>query len=93
MKLSFPPTPPEYHAYLLELGFPAMVDGTRVRCAITAEALEDHFGAASMREADLVAAFDAHRPAIEAAAARLLEATGGEPVVLHSGYFRMYKDA
>lgn len=50
-------------------------------------------GAASLREADLVAAFATHRRAIETAAAALLEATGGKPVLLHSGYFRMYGGA
>lgn len=90
MKVSFPATPPRYNADDLELTFAATADGTPIDCVITAEALEDHFGAASPREPDLVAAFDAHRPAIEAAAVRLIEATGGQPVVLHSGFFRMY---
>ncbi|WP_245747078.1 DUF1488 family protein [Paraburkholderia lycopersici] len=59
-------------------------------CAITAEALEDHFGARSAREPDLRRAFHRHRQAIEAAAARLVEETDGTPVILHSGYLRMY---
>lgn len=93
MKISFPGMRPQYHAGRMELTFPAMMDGVQIRCAITAEALEDHFGAASPREPDLVAAFDAHRPAIEAAAARMIEATGARAIVLHSGFFRMYDGA
>ena len=90
MNIAFPAERPAYHADRPELTFDAVVDGARVGCAITAEALKDHFGAASLREPDLVSAFDAHRAAIEAAAARMLEETRGQPVVLHSGFFRLY---
>jgi len=93
MNVSFPGIRPQYHAGRLQLTFPATADGAQIRCAITAEALEDHFGAASSREPDLIAAFDANRPAIEAAAARLIEETGAHAVVLHSGFFRMYDGA
>jgi hypothetical protein len=93
MKISFPAMRPLYDAGQLELTFPATVDDAPIQCAITAEALEDHFGAVSPREPDLVAAFDAHRPAIEAAATRLIGATGARAVVLHSGFFRMYDGA
>lgn len=92
MKIDFPDQPPAYDADQPALLFMAQVDGVPVRCAITAEALEDHFGAASMRDADLIGAYRAHRHAIETAAARMLASTGGQPVVLHSGYFRMYGD-
>lgn len=50
------------------VAFPVLVDGAEAECEISAEALEDHFGATSMRGADLVAAFDAHRTEIEAVA-------------------------
>ena len=68
MQIQFPNEAPEYSGRELTLAFPAMVDGQRVECMITAEALEDHFGAASPRLEDMIVAFDAHRPRIEAAA-------------------------
>jgi hypothetical protein len=49
-------------------------------------------GAPSLRETDLLDAFLAHRAAIEKAAARMIEATNSDAVMLHSGYFRMYGD-
>ncbi|EIP86965.1 hypothetical protein A33K_16568 [Burkholderia humptydooensis MSMB43] len=89
MKISFPlDPPPEYCARDLVVAFPALVDGEYVQCAITAEALEDHFGAASLKEDDLLAAFDLHRGKIEHAARRMLDEIGGKPVLLHSGFFR-----
>jgi hypothetical protein len=90
MNISFPEGPFGYDAEELALTFPAVVDSVAVQCAITAEALEDHFGAASAREPDLLQAFFANRVAIQKAAARLIEETGGSPVTLHSGYLRMY---
>ncbi|MFA8359046.1 DUF1488 domain-containing protein [Burkholderia ubonensis] len=90
MQISFPVEQPAYCGPDLLLAFPALVEGGRVRCAITAEALEDHFGAASPREQDLADAFSRHRPVIERAARDMLEAVGGRPVLLHSGVFRFY---
>ncbi|KVP23285.1 hypothetical protein WK92_00835 [Burkholderia ubonensis] len=90
MRISYPADPPAYCGPDLVLTFPAFVEGGRVRCAITAEALEDHFGAASPREQDLADAFARHRPVIERAARDMLEAIGGRPVLLHSGVFRFY---
>jgi hypothetical protein len=84
----FPRERPEYCGPDPVLAFPAVVNGERIRCAITAEALEDHFSAASLREDDLIGAFNAHRQAIEHAARRMLGELGGKPVLLHSGYFR-----
>jgi hypothetical protein len=88
MKIHFPQECPEYCARDLVVAFPAEVDGIRVQCAITAEALEDHFGAASLREDDLIAAFDSNRHPIEQAARQMLNEIGGKPMLLHSGYFR-----
>jgi hypothetical protein len=88
MHISFPPSPPEYCARDLVLAFPALVDDRPVQCAITAEALEDHFGARSLREEDLAHAFTAHRFKIELAAQRMLNELGAKPVLLHSGFFR-----
>ncbi|CAG9241026.1 MULTISPECIES: DUF1488 domain-containing protein [Burkholderia] len=89
MQIAFPPEPPEYCARDLVVAFSALVDGRCVQCAITAEALEDHFGAPSLLERDLLHAFEAHRSAIEAMARRMLDEIGGRPVLLHSGHFRM----
>jgi len=88
MQISFPFCRPDYCARDLVLTFPAHVDHQPVQCAITAEALEDHFGARSLREEDLIDAFTAHRHDIEVAARRMLNEVGGNPVLLHSGYFR-----
>ena len=93
MNITFPEQSPHYDANRLVLTFPAMAGAMTVECAITAEALEDHVGAASLREADLRGAFLAHRAAIERAAARLIEATQSDAITLHSGYFRMYRDS
>jgi DICT domain-containing protein len=91
MHISFPHDVPAYRARDLVVAFTAFVDSKAVQCAITAEALEDHFGAASLREPDLVEAFVAHRFEIEQAADRMLHEVGGNPVLLHSGYFRFYE--
>ncbi|KVD97486.1 hypothetical protein WI90_31115 [Burkholderia ubonensis] len=88
MQISFPAEKPEYCAPDLVLAFPAIVEGGRVQCAITAEALEDHLGAASPREQDLADAFARNRPVIESAARRMLKEVGGRPILLHSGFFR-----
>jgi hypothetical protein len=90
MKISFPRTAPGFDSESFTLVFPAEVDSTRIECGITAEALEDHFGARSISEPDLVKAFRAHRGVIEEAAVVLIEAAHGAPVVLHSGVFRVY---
>ncbi|CAM2195229.1 DUF1488 domain-containing protein [Paraburkholderia sp. A1RI_3L] len=91
MQIIFPKEPPEYCGPELTLAFAAMVDGERLECVITAEALEDHFGAESTRAEDMLGAFDAHRERIEAAARRLLSETRGRCAVLRSGYVRFYE--
>ncbi|WP_153102025.1 DUF1488 domain-containing protein [Paraburkholderia hayleyella] len=91
MQIIFPNESPEYSGRELTLAFAAMVNGERVKCAITAEALEDHFGAASPRAEDMLGAFDQHRPRIEAAARRLLSETRAQCLTLRSGYVRFYK--
>lgn len=88
MKILFPLERPVFCARELCLAFPAEVDGTRVRCAITAEALEDHFDALSARADDLISAFDMRRHSIEEAARNLLIKLGPKAVTMHSGYFR-----
>jgi len=89
MEISFPRLAPQYDAQCYTLVFPVHVDGKRIECGITAEALEDHFGAQSIRESDLVEAFCGHRSAIEKTATALIQATHGAPVLLHSGVFRV----
>ncbi|ANH76931.1 DUF1488 domain-containing protein [Ralstonia insidiosa] len=66
----------------------ASVDGNNATYAITAEALEDHFGARSCRSEDLVQAFSGHRNDIEAVARAMFEMTGSKQITLHSGHFR-----
>lgn len=83
-----PDESPEYCARDLVVAFPAEADGVPVQCAITAEALEDHFGAASLREEDLLAAFESNRRHIRQSATNLLEEIGPKPVLMHSEYFR-----
>ncbi|AXF25622.1 DUF1488 domain-containing protein [Burkholderia pyrrocinia] len=79
--------PPEFDGAALQLRFTVDVDGQPETWAITAEALEDHFGAPSALEADLREAFERGRARIETACAEALaDGTGG--LVLHSGYFR-----
>ncbi|WP_028205821.1 DUF1488 family protein [Paraburkholderia nodosa] len=90
MNISFPEGPVGYDTEEFALTFVAVADSVAVDCAITAEALEDRFGARSLREPDLRQAFQRNRAAIESAAARLIEETDGKPVMLHSGYLRMY---
>lgn len=88
MQISFPLVPPEYCARDFVLAFPAIVEHQCVQCAVTAEALQDYFGAASLCEEDLIKTFNDHRTAIERVAQRMLKEVGGKPILLHSGFFR-----
>ena len=85
MQISFPNEAPEYSGRELKVAFPALVNGELIWCSITAEALEDHYGAASTRLEDMVGAFGAHRTRIEEAARRLLAETDCQCVTLRSG--------
>lgn len=67
MEIEFPNKPAVYTPNTT-VAFLALVDGVEVICEISAEALEDHFGATSMHGVDLVAAFEARRAGIEAVA-------------------------
>ncbi|QTD94489.1 DUF1488 domain-containing protein [Burkholderia anthina] len=84
--------PPEFDGAALQLRFVVDVDGEPQTCAITVEALEDHFGARSALEADLRDAFERGRARIEAACADML-ADGKGGAELHSGYFRVRDSA
>jgi hypothetical protein len=88
MRVTFLPDGPEYRAGNLTVGFAARIDGENIDCAISAEALEDHFGAASLSASDLIGAFTRHRAAIENAAADLLTVMPTKRLLLRSGYFR-----
>jgi hypothetical protein len=65
------------------------VESTTDGCAITAEALEDHFGAHCALESALMAAFDNGRNPIRSVYAEAIDQNGGKGVVLHSGLFRV----
>ncbi|MGN6665622.1 MAG: DUF1488 domain-containing protein, partial [Trinickia sp.] len=54
MQISFPNEAPEYSGRELKVAFPALVNGELIWCSVTAEALQDHYGAASSRLEDMV---------------------------------------
>lgn len=87
MIIRFPADAPLYRDANLTVVFPALVDGARVPCAISVEALEDHFGALPANREAWMQAFDAGRPRIEAVARAHLELSNGTPVLLKSGHF------
>jgi len=87
-QIDFPDTSPAYCPAGLGLQCDARFDGTPATYKVTAEALEDHFGARSYLYEDLAKAFHAHRNAIEGVARSLFEVTGARSIVLHSGHFR-----
>jgi hypothetical protein len=82
-------SPPLYDGVDLAIHFTALVDGRPVVCSISVEALEDHFGAASPREEDLVPAFGHGLARIRSVCAEALDSNGGKSVVLRSGLFRV----
>ena len=87
MRITFPDDNPDFNGSSLTVQFMAQVDGEPVVCAITAEALEDHFGAYSEDLEGWMRAFDAGRPHIEAVAREHLQISNGTPVLLKSGHF------
>ena len=87
MEIRFPADAPAYRDSNLTVVFPALVDGEPVPCAISVEALEDHFGAYSENLEGWMRAFDAGRPRIEAVAREHLQISNGTPVLLKSGHF------
>ena len=89
MHITFPDDQPVFDGANLTVRFAARVNGAPVECTITAEALEDHFGADSALESALMAAFDNGRNRIRSVCAEALGQNGGKSVVLHSGLFRM----
>lgn len=89
MHIKFADQPPIYDGDDFALHFTALVDARPVVCSISAEALEDHFGAASAREDDLLQAFEQGRARIRSVCAEALDSSGGQSVVLRSGLFRV----
>src|SRR5258706_554667 len=87
MEIGFLADEPAYRDSNLTLVFPALVDGEPVPCAISVEALEDHFGAESHDSEGWRRAFDAGRAHIEAVAREHLRISNGTPVLLKSGHF------
>jgi hypothetical protein len=89
MHITFIDESPVYDGDDLALHFTALVDGEPVVCSISAEALEDHFGATSAREDDVLPAFKRGAARIRSVCAEALDDNGGQPVVLRSGLFRI----
>ncbi|WP_109481983.1 DUF1488 domain-containing protein [Paraburkholderia sp. C35] len=89
MHITFPDDAPAFDGSSLTVSFMARVDGEPVVCAISAEALEDHFGADSPLEDALIDAYERGRARIRAVCAEALDQNRGESVILHSGLFRV----
>ncbi|MFM0281077.1 DUF1488 domain-containing protein [Paraburkholderia sediminicola] len=89
MPITFSDDEPVFDGTNLTVRFMASVDGEAVVRAITAEALEDHFGADSALESALMAAFEKGRNRIRSVCAEALDRNDGDGVVLHSGLFRV----
>ncbi|MCY0387636.1 DUF1488 domain-containing protein [Robbsia sp. Bb-Pol-6] len=88
MEIFFPEEAPEFSGTPPEIRFTVLVDGEEVVCAISAEALSDHFDAAGPFEEAMLAAFHAGRHKIFSVCRAALERSAGHPVILRSGIFR-----
>ncbi|HXZ10551.1 MAG TPA: DUF1488 domain-containing protein [Paraburkholderia sp.] len=89
MTITFPDETPQFDGANLTLRFTAAVDGELVVCYITAEALQDHFGADSALEDALLDAFERGRARIRSVCAEALDLNRGGSVMLRSGLFRV----
>ncbi|MEJ2769170.1 DUF1488 domain-containing protein [Mycetohabitans sp. B46] len=87
--ITFDDASPAFDGARMMLDFTASVDGRLVQCSVSAEALEDHFGATSVLESELLQAFERGRDCIYRVARLALTDSDGQPVVLHSGLFRI----
>ena len=87
MQIRFLADAPLYRDSNLTVVFAALVDGEPVPCAISVEALEDHFGASPEGRYAWMRAFNAGRDRIEAVAREHLRISNGTPVLLKSGHF------
>jgi hypothetical protein len=88
MHIFFPDEKAQFSGTPPEIRFVVEVDGERVLCAISAEALHDHFAAAGPFEDALLASFKRGRHRIFSVCRIALEQNAGSPVVLRSGVFR-----
>ena len=91
MEIFFLSDPPEFSGSPAEVRFHVTVDGARVRCAVSAEALLDHFNADGPFESALLSAFAQGQQQIFSVCRTALERSDGHPVVLRSGLFRFAK--
>lgn len=85
MEIDFHDTEP-FHDYVRQsIVFIGRYGTKRVRCAISAEALQERFGATGNTHAALFKAFTANHAAIEQAASRKFAAMGGNftAILLH----------
>lgn len=89
MRVTFPDDAPVFDGAQMVVRFVANVDGVPLSCAITAEALEDHFGAGSTLESELLRAYADGRERIRDVCKRAIEQSDGAAVVLRSGLFRI----
>ncbi len=93
MHVTFRDDAPVFDGAQMVVRFIALVDGVELSCAITAEALEDHFGAQSTLEAELLRAFADGRGRIQDVCKQVVEESGGAAVILRSGLFRVAPNA
>ena len=89
MRIEYPDDEPVFDGAQMVVRFSATVDGVLLVCAITAEALEDHFGARSPLPQDMLRAYHEGLKRIRSVCSRAIEANDGAAVVLRSGLFRM----
>jgi hypothetical protein len=89
VRVTFADDAPAFDGAQMVVRFVANADGVPLSCAITAEALEDHFGAGSTLEAELLHAYAEGRDRIHAVCRRAIEESQGAAVVLRSGLFRI----
>ena len=88
MKIHFPDEHPEFSGSPPEVRFVVLVDGKRVACSVSAEALRDHFDADGPFEEAMLKSFKHGRRRIYAICRVALQRSAGRPVILRSGVFR-----
>ena len=89
MKIEFPQGQRVWNGTEMQVDFPVTIDSNDVLCSISAEALEDHYGARSALEDDVLGAFDQQAGRIQAVCRQAIEGNDGQPVVLRSGLIRL----
>lgn len=92
MQIEFPDHRPVFNYEDLTIEFAVVVNGRPFDCAVSAEALEDHFGAHSARADDLLHAFEHGRSHIHALTREYLAMGLAGPVLLRSGHFRWVRE-